>query len=91
MSASTILTIASFHCGTGTNAVAEEVWSIEQLLQTDRGLNDQEKQGKNKLLAHILTVTVVNNTGSVLESHFDIPSTRYLSLVFGEGFSFKLG
>lgn len=31
MSASTIFTIASFHCGTSTNVVAEEVWSIKRL------------------------------------------------------------
>lgn len=46
---------------------------LSGLLQTGRGLSDQEKQDKNKFLAHIL-VTAVGKAGVVLKRiYFDIP------------------
>lgn len=38
------------------------------LLQTGRSLNDQEKQDRNKFLAHIFAVTLVSKTGDVIKS-----------------------
>lgn len=47
---------------------------LSSLLQTGRGLNTQEKQDKNKFLAHILVVTAVGKAGVVLKRIcFDIP------------------
>jgi len=59
---------------------------LSGLVQTGRGLNDQEKQDRSKFLAHVFAVTVVSKARKVLEAHFGTPSVRLLSLVFGEGF-----
>lgn len=51
---------------------------LSGLLQTGRDLNDQEKQDRNKFLAHVLLVTPVSKTGKVLGS----PTLVFLQLGF---------